>query len=853
MKKSGLIVLIALAAVTILLSLWIYIPDNPFKYTYSSLDQENPVVFKGDHIFYNDKKITLGEKAFFVDGNMPNRIARRHPYVYNSFNEAISDIQEGSPDEAMTLYIAPYVYWIDDPDDPSERIAENGGTPYGLVIDKGKLHFYGLSKDPQDVVLACNRGQTQGAVGNFTMFRFNGDNIRCENLTMGNYCNVDLVYPLKPSLNREKRSPAITQAQLALCNNSDKVYASNCSFISRLNTCPFVGSKRAFFEDCHFESTDDALCGNGVYLNCDLDFYSSKPFWSTHGTGAAFLNCDFNVITQNAQYLTKVGSQVALIDCRFRNTGDSLYLAWTQYPKDDMRCYQHNVSLNGQAVLFQADRPYLTIEMENKEVLKAYRFEYEGKLIYNTYNLLRSDDDWDPCGIKEIVTAASQTDGFDYSNVPVQLSVKPAFTELQTGEKTDTLFFGINRFGNIPVEGSIDWYISPEDAQFLRLRRLRNGNCLLEGSNYSDEIRHVMVEARHSSGLRGASVVKVLPSILPAPRFTAYPELSAPDQGIIKLTYSLNLRNRADHSLVTWYRCKDAQGKEAIPVAVSRLNQPEYNYSLSAGDVGFYLQAKIEPKHIRSLPGTPVTVCSTEPITKEDILNPNLITTDFQNFPDNTQKQLLPGFWTVDAYKPADTEAYNWRANSKNAWFYGSAQGGAKGTGFLQGQKGARLLYTPVEGSYGNMEVNIVADPCKTAGQGFGSATGQYMDIYIKFDTKSLSGYGLRIVRTPKYANAVDFVLMEYNKGLSREISDAISATCYLTNCSIRLKAEAQLLKAEVSTTSPKPYNSDPNLPHEVKLEAEISSNSFGGSGIQHTGSTGGGATMLHQMDIIYH
>jgi hypothetical protein len=163
-----------------------------------------------------------------------------------------------------------------------------------------------------------------------------------------------------------------------------------------------VGSKRAFFEDCHFESTDDALCGNGVYLNCDLDFYSSKPFWSTHGTGAAFLNCDFNVITQNSQYLTKVGSQVALIDCRFRNTGDSLYLGWTQYPKDNMRCYQYNVSLNNQPVLFQEDRPYLTVDMEDQEVLKAYLFEYEGKPIYNTYNLLRSDDDWDPQGIRKL-------------------------------------------------------------------------------------------------------------------------------------------------------------------------------------------------------------------------------------------------------------------------------------------------------------------------------------------------------------------------------------------------------------------------------------------------------------------
>ena len=852
MKKSSLITLIALAAITIFLSWWIYVPSNSFVYIYSSLNQEDTIVFEGDHILYNNEKIVLGEKAFFVDGNLPNRVVKRHPFVYNSFNEAMKDIREGSPEEAMTLYIAPYVYWIDDPDDPSERVGENGGIPYGLVINESNLHFYGLSKDPQHVVLACNRGQTQGAVGNFTMFRFNGNNIRCENLTMGNYCNVDLVYPLKTSLNRTKRSSAITQAQLALCNNSDKIFASNCAFISRLNTCPFVGSKRAFFVDCRFESTDDALCGNGVYLNCDLDFYSSKPFWSTHGTGAAFLNCDFNVITRNAQYLTKVGSQVALVDCRFKNNGDSLYLGWTQYPKDHMRCYQYNVSLNGRAVLFQSDRPHLTVDMLDQEVLKAYRFEYEDKLIYNTYNLLRGDDDWDPQNIKDIVAAASQQDDFDYSTVPVQLSVIPQFVEVQTGKKADTLFFAVKRFGDIPVEETVKWSINSEDAPYLYIRKLKNGNCLLTGSNRGDQIRTVVVEARHSSGLRGASVVRVLPNILPAPIFTKKPVLSAPDQGVIKLSYSLNLQHRADHSLITWYRCKDARGSEAIPVAVSRLNQPEYRYNLSAGDVGYYLQAKIEPKHIRSHPGAAFTVCSAEPVTKEDVLNAQIITTDFQNFPADTQKQILPGFWTVDAFKPADTEAYHWQANSEGAWFYGTAEGGANGTGFLQGQRGARLLYTPVDGNYGNMGVNIIADPCKTAGQGFGSATGQYMDIYIKFDTKSLSGYGLRIVRTPKYANAVDFVLMEYNNGVSREISEAISATCFLTNCSIKLATEGNLLKADISTTTPKPYESNPDLPHEVKLTAEITENNFGGSGIQHTGSAGGGATMLHKMEIIY-
>lgn len=41
------------------------------------------------------------------------------------------------------------------------------------------------------------------------------------------------------------------------------------------------------------ESTDDALTGTGVYLDCTLHFYGQKPFWRSDMGGAVFLNCDF--------------------------------------------------------------------------------------------------------------------------------------------------------------------------------------------------------------------------------------------------------------------------------------------------------------------------------------------------------------------------------------------------------------------------------------------------------------------------------------------------------------------------------------------------------------------------------
>ena len=94
------------------------------------------------------------------------------------------------------------------------------------------------------------------------MFDFWGDGLLVKDLTMGNFCNVDLEYPLKKELSRKKRMSAITQAHVAYCHG-DKIVADNVHFISRLNMNPLNGAKRILFNKCHMESTDDALTGTG--------------------------------------------------------------------------------------------------------------------------------------------------------------------------------------------------------------------------------------------------------------------------------------------------------------------------------------------------------------------------------------------------------------------------------------------------------------------------------------------------------------------------------------------------------------------------------------------------------------
>lgn len=213
----------------------------------------------------------------------------------------------------------------------------------------------------------------------------------------------------------------------------------------------------------------------------------------------------------------------------------------------------------------------------------------------------------------------------------------------------------------------------------------------------------------------------------------------------------------------------------------------------------------------------------------------------------------MPGYWTVGGCKPLDTAEYDWTFDDTyDMWVYGEGYNGAIGKGLLQAQRGARLMYQPVEADagevFGDMSLVLDVDPTKTAGQGFGSATGQYLDVCIKFDPNTLTGYALRVIRTVKHAKAVDFLLVRYDNGTVIPLTEPISAICYRTGCKIKLDIHGGKFMAEVLTSTPLP--DDSSLAKEVHLSADVEMNPFGGVAIQHTGSCGESTTMLHHLHV---
>ena len=812
-----------------------------------SLDADHPIELLDGAIRYAGERIELGPHCFYLDGQLTDAECAASPYLYNSFTEAARHFTPGTPDEPMRLYIAPWVYWIDDPDDPYIP-GSRGEQPFGLVVKCPFLQLIGLNPDAEAIVLASQRGQTQGAIGNFTMFDFHGDGMLFRNLTMGNFCNVDLDYRLKPSLSRPKRLPAITQAHVAYCHG-DRIVAENVRFISRLNMNPLSGARRILFDRCHMESTDDALCSTGVYLRCSFDFYGQRPFYNSDRYGAVLLDCDFRIRHDTPrQYFCKAVGPLSIIDCRYR-ADSACYAGWTHTPTDWLRCYQYHVTMNGQPYVIGADKPYNTICLDQLPMLAAYRLTDTEGTFYNTYNLLRGDDGWDPQQLRARVERLSRRDGRDFGAIASCLHLEPRTLELQTGGAPAEVRAQLMRHGGYPLDNRpIRWRVQAGYEKYVLLSTDEGGRCTLTAANDEDLPQHFSVIASTDEGHEAAVELTVRPAFVAPPACTEQPTLRI-EKGMATVNYALDLGGREDRSLITWYRGRRSDGRDALPVAVSRLDHPERRYALTAADAGCYLFAGVRPKHVRCEAGeelrTPI-----RKIRPAEVIATRTLETDFRTLPTGLQPEVREGCWSVDGCKPEETAAYDWRVDPERPiWAYGEGLNGAMGTGLIQLQKGARLRYTPPRGRYGDMTVTLDCDPAKTAGQGFGSATGQFMDLYIQFDTRTLTGYALRAIRTTKYSNAVDFLLVRYDRGRTTAICEPVSSPCFRTGCTLTLRAVGNRLTAHVETTAELPAETR-HLPQTVDLEAAIAPLPYGGTGILYTGSCGESLVMLHRLRI---
>lgn len=813
-------------------------------------------------ITFGGKTYTLSAKTLLVDSRLtPSDSASG--FAFRTIQEAVARLTDGTATEPMTVLFAPGVYWVNDPKTPEVATASDGREPRGMEITCQRLHFIGLCDDARDVVLASQRGQTQGAVGNFTMFFFHGDDLRFENMTLGNFCNVDLDYPRDPRLSVKKRNDAIVQAHVGYVWG-DRLYCHNVRFMSRLNLNPLSCARRALYDHCHFECTDDALTYNGIYVRCTFDFYGQKPFYTTESCGSAMLGCHFRAVGGfRPLWFCKADGPLAVVDCQYETPFEAT-VGWANYPFVYRRSYQANFSLNGRPYTI-GGRGARTVEIDNLPLLRAFRIiEAGGDTIYNTYNLVKGNDNWDPQGLLPRLRATGVAHADDF---PTAMLMNVSDTLLTTAEAKGplTLRATPRLSGNYAPKSAwarslpLTWRVESGYEGMVRTEVQADGSLTVIPTNETDTTARFTIEAATPEGLRAACRLTVRPATLPAPAIVGKPKIII-SSGEATLAYQLRLEGRKDCSDISWWRGHRADGKDAVCVAVTT-GKPLDRYRITRDDDGCYLSARLMPAHTHSAKTEPLAVLSKKKISvKADNSGATReMTTDFSSLPTQWQPMVAAGYWTVDGCKPDDTAEFPWEfSRERPMWEYAEGFNGAVGLGLLQAQRGARLRYTPKDSLCGDMTLRLTVDPTKTAGQGFGSATGQYLDICLKMDCRTLTGYGLRIFRTPANSKAVDFQLISYTGGRATPISEAVTSDCYRTGCHITLQytlaaranpAKARLT-AEVYTDSK--AISSPDLPHRVSLSADVNATTNAGLYIQHTGSTGESTTMLHRVEAAY-
>lgn len=784
--------------------------------------------------------------------------ASASPYAFSDPIKAFDAVNvAATTSTTVTLYIAPGVYWLDDPDDPEVRINPRGQSlpPYAIELCCDTLSVIGLAENPEDVVLAVNRGQTQGALGNFTMLHFKGWSLTTENITWGNYCNVDLIYPRDPSRNRAKRRDAIVQAQLGICHGTDRVFARNCRFISRLNLCPLVGGRQSLYKDCYFECTDDALSGSAVYLDCKFTFHSGKPFYSTAATGAVFLNCDVNILTSGTQYFTKMPGMVTVIDTRF-TSATPVDLCWTR-DTSPVRCYQSNVTLNGRPFSIDATRPELSVMLDGTPLLEAYKVTLpNGEVIYNTPNLLGGTDGWDPLGMRPAIEKAQALTGHKLLGLPVALLFPGIKEALAPQGQTMTLTPSPRLWGDFDAVMPAPCTFSWQCPSYLTLKPQAESATLTTAYNMPVATT-ATVSVNTSYGLAGAVDLPIEPFLKDAPTLTAAPTLEL-KKSVINLSYHLSGDTDRDDSYIVWYRSTKQDLSDSVAVRHGH-GAAARRYPLSAPDKGCYISAVVHPRLNDSRTGSPSAAARLDkPVSALAVsLNPlareKELTTSFAEIPLRSPGIGRAGFWHFDTFKPADTSRHQWKTDGTVGWYYGTGVDAITGRGLIQSSRGARLFYTPVRTTCKSMEVSLIAEPAKGPGQGFGSATGQYMDICIAFDPSTLTGYGVRIERTPDYDKAVTFTLVAYRDGKVTPLTDPVATSCFRNPCSISVSLDRGILSAKASTSAPSDGpRSDQRIHPSVNLTAAAGVPAGTSLMIQHTGSTGASATLLRDLHITW-
>jgi hypothetical protein len=783
---------------------------------------ENADVDNSGNVTSNDAasilKMSMENNIENYDILVDNSIEESQPEnnIYKTVQEAYNAAPEGTEDNPTVIKIEPGVYLMNGDD------KENG-----LGIYKNYLTFIGDSTDANDIVFADNRGNNQGASGNWNSASVvsNCTGLVMKNISIYNYCNIDVPFAKDPSQALTKRSSLETQA-FAYIGLGDKHIYENCQFISILDTMSC--DARSYFKDCYVQGTNDFMGGSGVQYWENSTINSLSNHIVGGGNKIVFDGCTFQLNKPEGSlptYFCKGWTTLTLLNCTVP-TEKGKYQWTPTLPTQYMFGYYNCKNNNGEA-----------IDVTGNDSC-AMALTDEQAQAYNVWNVLRGDDNWDPTGSADKYA--------DKGSEPMYVSTDESLT-VKTGEASGKITASV-----YPARADQSVTFTAEGDISIE----QSGNtCTVTSTNTSLDVTTATIIATASNGVKNKTVVTVQPKVEDAPTFAKQAEIVAPADGVISVDYDLDLGVASqDQSLISWYRCDDADGSNPVIIADSKMNEPTKSYSLCTGDIGKYIKVTITPKSELSNTGESVSLIYPVAIDKT-VINTN-ISTNFQSVPthppfitsDELASVIDNGDGTTTSYRSTleksieGTVAGKWNFIGDWWYNYGAGTYGEKVKGIITGTRYGRVIYKQDGNYFDKMTAVVSLTPEKTAGQAFGSA-GQYQEILIKYDPDTQTGYGVRYTRSSSATNTVDFQLYQYINGVGTPIGEVKSMTStFRSNCTITLSMSGTSLSAKIETDYTTGEEATPVDPVELSgtVTADISDRGFGGFEIYHQGSTGG-------------
>ena len=770
----------------------------------------------------------------------------QNPYIaatLQTLGELSADRRTLTLPAGTTVYIAPGVYWTDEtyrqgfPFDDSGFVIAPPNV--GLTILGDNISFIGLSDDPEDVRIAGNRGEGGarglGASGSwYTLAVPTG--FHAENITIANYAQEDLVYLPDPAQNIPKRIDSKNHAEVLTSSvrDADRMYFRNVRFVGYLNMMAGFSPKRAYFRDCFFQCTDDSVFGGGinVYEGCTFHHFGNHPTWSGARAGGlnALLGCKLIGMPQMSHPFLSMaknaapgnGAQAsaiyAVIDCQF--LGRIASVEWENHVREDARYAVHGNTIgpDRRPLVISEAAPQLSVEYDG-EALQAFKVGDE----YNVYNLLKGDDGWDPKG-------QNRPEWAPYANLPYRFLIG------YTGKDLDSAASGE---ANTVVLSAAPAPLSSVDLAQLRWEY---DSALLEASadpaagtltlharpNRSGTVAQTLVEGVLPNGIRAGVMLYIRPVPVAAPVLRA-PAVKI-EGGRAQLSYRLDKPAFRDVSRIEWYREAGPGRTDGVHIGTTRnddeglfVDEAPGTLNLTCYDVGCWLRAVITPKYAFSPDASaPVTVWSKRAVREEDIVG-TALETDFKNTYITTEPRGTTfGRWYFDN-----------EAGLPDPWLWGIGSNGSDGrwglcNNYVRGAEPALLVFAR-EGGYGDTSLTMDFSSSKVEGQGFGGS-GCYLEVLIKYDPATRSGYGVRIERVPATTNGTLWTLYRFAGEVKTPLTEGVLAATFMPQSTLTVSVTGNTLRLQASTRSERtPLQLSEDLPERLDLSWTDPSGALGG------------------------